>query len=634
MERTALALSRFQPLPRAARKSEWLRSALAHYYCPDPGVENEIVVLATGMDQYLQEVFHHLAYRNREDTVTAEDFTALCAVLGLTGKRTRTGKEGTGNGEKDDEDEEFRDVCSGLPSQLSFKDFHSRLCGYFRVRSARRGTGECAWRLPLTEDTELVERQIRLRWPRVRRRKCVSFDLRGEQSGPVDISTKGGTKEDRETDEVSALRELVEDLRSALQGSDARCLALEVALRRERSRTLPSPSTFNSTVSTPTTSITFVQGKLVPTQRIKGHSSGAGGDGARKVMRIQDIRDPLLRELKLIRSSRDGQLEEAIKFNERLEKELRWAYEEVRKLQGVESALRKENIQIRRRAEEAREALSLGLQRVRLIQEQAQSVPQLQSRITQLETELHQYRSCCTCIFNSSRQQMYPLGAEDTCSKTDAECLQRAVEGRAASDEEEEDRGPREEGQCCLLGAKKNVSQRQSCSKGCQNHMVHHSLHDKNLISTSKDSRGRCSWRGPNQEQQEGNRGFEKEKRPEEEEDKPRLEEKEKTRLFLLEEKLTDALTLLLQLRNKNMSRRALGKIVMDTLDVCSRSGDGPSRVLQVADALCLQLSSSDLLGDRGDDGGEGGGEESREKLLVTSSGCQTSSPNPLLISC
>lgn len=34
----------------------------------------------------------------------------------------------------------------------------------------------------------------------------------------------------------------------------------------------------------------------------------------------------------------------------------------------------------------------MGLERVRLIQEQAQSVPQLQSRIAQLETELHQYR--------------------------------------------------------------------------------------------------------------------------------------------------------------------------------------------------------------------------------------------------
>uniref|UniRef100_A0A3B4U5U2 EF-hand and coiled-coil domain containing 1 n=1 Tax=Seriola dumerili TaxID=41447 RepID=A0A3B4U5U2_SERDU len=455
------------PSPRAARKSEWLRSALAHHHCPNPGAENEIVVLATGIDQYLQEVFHHLAYPNRDDTVTAEDFTALCAVLGLPG---------------DEEDEEFRDVCSGLPCQLSFKDFHSRLCGYFRVRTARRGTGECAWRLPLTEDTELVERQIRLRWPRVRRRKCVSFDLTRDQSGPVDKSVKGRTREDRETDEVSALRELVEDLRSALQGSDARCLALEVALRRERGRPLPSPSR----------------------QR-----RGAGGDEARRVARRQDIRDPLLRELKLIRSSRDGQLEEAIKFNQRLETELQWAYQEVRKLQGVESALRKDNSQIRFRAEDAREALSMGLQRVRLIQEQAQSVPQLQSRISQLEAELHQYRyKHCVCV------------SEDSYRQTDAECLQRAVEGKAASDEEEEDRGTKEKGQCCLLEVKKHFSQLPSC----------------------------------------------------------------------------------------------------------------PSRVLQVADALCRRLSSCDLLGDGGDDGGGGG--ESREKLLVTSTGHQTSSANPLLISC
>ncbi|KAF1391107.1 hypothetical protein PFLUV_G00038450 [Perca fluviatilis] len=628
MERNALDLPRVRPSPRVARKSEWLRSALAHHHCPEPGVDNEIVVLATGIDQYLQEVFHHLAYPNRNDTVSAEDFTALCAVLGLTGAEEgkRRMKGGTGDGQKYEEDEDLMDVCSVLPCQLSFKDFHSRLCGYFRVRSARRGAAECVWRLPVTEDTELVERQIRLRWPRVRRKKCVSFDLARDQNGAVNRLIKGRAAEDSESDEVAALRELVEDLRSALQGSDARCLALEVALRQERSRTLPSPSSFNSTVSTPKTSITLIQGKLVPTHRIKGQE-------ARRVARRQDIRDPLVRELKLIRSSRDGQLEEAMKFNKRLEEELRWAYQEVHKLHGTESALRKKNAQIRRQAEEAREALSLGLQRVRMIQEQAQSVPQLQSRITQLETELHRYRSRCTCIPDHAHQQLYPVGAEDAGSKPQAECLQRAVEGRAASDEEEEDIGMREEGRCCLSDVKKH--RLHGCGKGCQNNEVHQlisqsHLHDKNLISTFKSSRGRCSWKGQTQEQPEGSRGFEKEKRPKEEEDKTRLEEKEKTRLSLLEEKLTDALTLLMQLRNKNVSRRALGKIVMDTLDVCSRSGDGPSQVLQVADALCVRLSSRDLLGNGGED--EGG--ESREKPLVPSAGCQTSSTNPLLISC
>lgn len=199
-----MAPSRVQPPPRAARKSQWLRSALAHHHCPDPGVDNEIIVLATGIDQYLQEVFHHLAYSNQDDKVSEEDFTALCAVLGLSGAGKAKGamKGGTGDGVKDEEDEEFGDVCSELPSQLSFKDFHSRLCGYFRVRSARRGTGQCDWRLPVTEDTELVERQIRIRWPRVRRRKSVSFDLTRDQSGPLNRSMKSRSAEDRDSGTV------------------------------------------------------------------------------------------------------------------------------------------------------------------------------------------------------------------------------------------------------------------------------------------------------------------------------------------------------------------------------------------------------------------------------------------------
>lgn len=196
MERTAVS-----PSPRAARKSQWLRSALAHHHCPDPGVENEIVVLATGIDQYLQEVFHHLAYTNQEDVVTEEDFTALCAVLGLG--RTRGTRVARVAAVEDDDEEEFRDVCSRLPSQLSFKDFHSRLCEYFRVRSARRGDRDPVRQLPPTDDTELVQRQIRLRWPRRRRRKCVSFDLSGKQSGPSHVRSKVGTVSvERETGTV------------------------------------------------------------------------------------------------------------------------------------------------------------------------------------------------------------------------------------------------------------------------------------------------------------------------------------------------------------------------------------------------------------------------------------------------
>lgn len=175
--RGTVATPSFQSSPRAARQSEWLRSALAHHHCPEPGVENEIVVLATGIDQYLQEVFHHLVYPKQDDVVSAEDFTVLCSVLGLTGEESETR-----DGEKEEEgdDEEGQGICSGLPRELAFRDFHSRLCGYFRVRE-RDATG--VMRLPVTEETEHIEREIRLRWPRVRRRKCVSFDLTREQTG-------------------------------------------------------------------------------------------------------------------------------------------------------------------------------------------------------------------------------------------------------------------------------------------------------------------------------------------------------------------------------------------------------------------------------------------------------------------
>lgn len=148
---------------RAARKSEWLKCALAHHFSPDPCVENEIVVLATGVDQYLQEVFHHLAFYSGDDLVSDEDFRSLCLVLGIPASAE------TGNGTS-----EHRDICGGLPRVLNFKEFHARLCGFFSLKAQERQTGA---RLPVSEETEHIEREIRLRCPRVRRRKCVSFDL-------------------------------------------------------------------------------------------------------------------------------------------------------------------------------------------------------------------------------------------------------------------------------------------------------------------------------------------------------------------------------------------------------------------------------------------------------------------------
>ncbi|XP_062330008.1 EF-hand and coiled-coil domain-containing protein 1 [Osmerus eperlanus] len=644
--------------PRAARQGEWLRSALAHHHCPDPGVENEIVVLATGIDQYLQEVFHHLAYSNRDDVVSAEDFTVLCTVLGLT--RASEEREAP---DAEKEGDEGHGVCVGLLSELSFKDFHSRLCGYFRVHALQNGT----LRLPVTAETEHVERQIRVRWPRVRRRKCVSFDLRREQTGrrPIHASQEMKCRGDGSSEkgpgqqfesEAAALRELVEDLRCALQGSDARCLALEVALRRERghgaltdqaNESLSNALSHSSSNTSTSSQVASPEGQkgAVGASKPQSRGCGVGGEGmcAKGASDKWDPRDLLLRELKLIRSSRDGQVEEAIRFNQRLEEELSWAYQEARRLGGVESRLRKENAEIRRRAEEAREALRLGLQRVRLIQEQAHKVPTLQSRIAQLESQLQEYRSDCTCRDNPLPRPLYPI-EQDTCLRT-SEGLQRAVEGKASSDEEEEEKT--EEGLCCLTEVKKLINRLHSTAKGCPNPTVHNFLlshnllHDNDLVTSPRDGKGR----GRKELCPAEERGNELQKRSEEVVGlrlEVQLVETERVRLALLEEKLTDALTLLLKLRKKNVSRRALGKILMDTLDMYSGSGQGPSQVLQVADALCAQLSKEMP----GEDGGWGGGEEGggcsglsgddrqAQGSVSSSHSQQNSSANPLLISC
>lgn len=157
-----------QPI-RVARKTEWLRCALAHHFTREPGVENEIVVLATGIDQYLQEVFHHLAYvstSSSSDLVSEQDFRLLCSVLGVSAEAVEVGE--------DSAREDRNSRSTALPPALSFREFHSRLCGFFALRARDAPT---SLRLPVTEETEHVEREIRLRWPRVRRRKCVSFDL-------------------------------------------------------------------------------------------------------------------------------------------------------------------------------------------------------------------------------------------------------------------------------------------------------------------------------------------------------------------------------------------------------------------------------------------------------------------------
>uniref|UniRef100_A0A8C6YC63 EF-hand and coiled-coil domain containing 1 n=1 Tax=Naja naja TaxID=35670 RepID=A0A8C6YC63_NAJNA len=182
----------WDPYSRPARRTQWLVSALAYHYGLDRGVENEIIVLATGLDQYLQEIFHHLDCEG-EGKIPGEDFQTLCLVLGL---------------QDDDEaaadPEECTGLCENLSPELTFRQFHAKLCGYFSTKAGCK--------LPLGKESEHIETQIRLRSPLRRRREQAAAGRRALE------------------DENASLRELVEDMRAALQSSDARCLALQVGL--------------------------------------------------------------------------------------------------------------------------------------------------------------------------------------------------------------------------------------------------------------------------------------------------------------------------------------------------------------------------------------------------------------------
>lgn len=193
-------------------------------------MENEVIVLATGLDQYLQEIFHHMDYQG-DDRIPVEDFNILCKVLGLN----------------KDADDECAGVLENLPSELTFRHFHAKLCGYFSTKAGCQYEDD---RLLVGKDSEHIETQIHLRSPLQRRDRllCVRSSSSAEGRHASGCRLGSCTKECYEEivaleeaedqitkleDENASLRELIEDMRAALQSSDARCLALQVRMTLE-----------------------------------------------------------------------------------------------------------------------------------------------------------------------------------------------------------------------------------------------------------------------------------------------------------------------------------------------------------------------------------------------------------------
>ncbi|XP_054473381.1 EF-hand and coiled-coil domain-containing protein 1 [Anoplopoma fimbria] len=613
------AVDSIDPYSRPARRTQWVVSTLAYHYGLDRGVENEIIVLATGLDQYLQEIFHHMDYQGG-GKIPVEDFNILCDVLGLN---------------KDSEDSECAGVLDDLPGELTFRHFHAKLCGYFSTKAGRQYENG---RLLVGKDSEHIETQIRLRSPLRRREKLLSVCGASGDSCPAaasGVAASGGrhasgcrlgscTKECYEEivaleeaedriakleDENTSLRELIEDMRAALQSSDARCLALQVGLWKSHSKHKPEDVCLDT------------------------HQTQASQKSLRDLKSLQSI----IHEIELLRTSRDLQIEEAMLCNERLEQELWTSKETVAALEDCNRALKREQVGMRRKVEEARQALLSGLGKVKELETKASHVPTLQRHVLQLESELLYYRSEVSklqlpsstgaeqqlgagsrpgqrCCSDSQHDRCSPTGRAVTTPDKMEEQLFRSVEGQAASDEEDDKWT--EDQQRQVDEVKRILTRLSCCGERCDDKAFkklmsnYGSLKSEESCSAVVELLERVTRLHKQLELKESQAEMDTDQMKDsllqelqqkaEETELLQMElqmlETERVRLSLVEEKLGDILQLLQQLRDLNVSRRSLGKILLSTLGSCSDPQHGKAHILEVLNALYHELAACEIL--------------------------------------
>uniref|UniRef100_A0A3B3VVZ2 EF-hand and coiled-coil domain containing 1 n=1 Tax=Poecilia latipinna TaxID=48699 RepID=A0A3B3VVZ2_9TELE len=583
------------PYSRPARRTQWIVSTLAYHYGLDRGVENEIIVLATGLDQYLQEIFHHLDHRGL-GKIPEEDFNVLCEVLGLS---------------EDSESEESAGVLDNLPSALTFRHFHAKLCGYFTTKAGCQYEND---RLLVGTDSEHIETQIRLRSPLKRRETLLSVGASGGGSSPSPspaqrrafgcrLGSPGScTRECYEEivaleeaedrigkleDENASLRELVEDMRAALQSSDARCLALQVGLWKSHSKHKPR------------------EGRFVSPRTLASHNNVANSSNSN----LKSLQN-LIHEIEYLHCSREWQVEETVSLNQRLEQELWSCKEAVAALEDSNRLLKKEQASMRRKVEEARQALLSGLEKVKDLEAKASRVPALQRHVVQMESELLYY---CQDLQHDRRS---PTGRAVTTPDKE-EQLFRSVEGQAASDEEEDKRAGDQQRQ---VEEVKRILTRLSCCGGrcgdealeklmfrfgsSRSEECHSAVMEllERVTRLHKELKLKESRTEMNMDQMKDCLVQELQQRAEDTElltVELQSLEREKVRLSLVEEKLVDILQLLQQLRDLNVSRRTLGKMLLSTLE----SGSNPqhkAHILEVLSALYHELAACEILSSHG----------------------------------
>ncbi|XP_042212160.1 uncharacterized protein LOC121859427 [Homarus americanus] len=270
--------------PAMLGRGLWLKAALSYNLQMPDSPRNEVVVLALGIDQYIEEVFRHLD-PSGTSRVNAEDLEALCQVLRLT----EAMKE-----EEEEEVERCRCLGSNLtlhgsldgsladinqyskcPLHLTFSDFNDKLCARF-IRAAKaesvlplglrrpnnqrlvtsvvnvqrrydvlenisRSLAEVNAKLNDKEGTRLLDDCTTTGVVCCKCQQVTHVDRNSNISPqPLDVEVSYLQRQVLlQEQELQCLREVIEDMRIALQSSDAENLALHV--RIERGDVTPNP---------------------------------------------------------------------------------------------------------------------------------------------------------------------------------------------------------------------------------------------------------------------------------------------------------------------------------------------------------------------------------------------------------
>lgn len=258
-------------------RGSWLKSALSYNLEVPESPRNEVIVLALGIDQYIEEVFRFLD-RSGSGRVGIEDFHALCQVLGLAENEAlpRQGQQRcqclgsklTLNGSLDSSllsnEVPGGKVC---PIHLNFSEFHDRLCESF-VKGAQTETlSPLASRRPCNPRLVTSVVHIQRRYDILEKISKSIAEINSELEGDVKrppaecptaasacCTTRQPAHVDRNSNispqpsysetcllkrqvllqqqELQCLREVIEDMRVALQNSDAENLSLQVQMAR------------------------------------------------------------------------------------------------------------------------------------------------------------------------------------------------------------------------------------------------------------------------------------------------------------------------------------------------------------------------------------------------------------------